>query len=77
MTTSTEAQTCRTTAKVSLDDLCARQQPGWSLERAFYTDPGVFDHDLERVWHRQWIFAGHGNAIAKAGDYFQIGRAHV
>lgn len=75
MTALTEVPTCRPTARtttVGLDELCARQQPGWSLERAFYTDPTVFDHDLERVWHRQWIFAGHGNAITKAGDFFLV-----
>ena len=57
-------------APASLADIIARQKQGWSLERAFYTDPTLFDLDLEHVWYRQWLFAGYGNAIASAGDYF-------
>ena len=59
-------------APASPAQIIARQQQGWSLERAFYTHPVLFDLDLEHVWHRQWIFAGHGNAIADAGDYFLV-----
>ncbi len=55
-----------------LAGLVARQAAGWSLEQPFYTDGAVFDLDLERIWHRQWLFAGHGNAIGKPGDYFLL-----
>jgi hypothetical protein len=50
----------------------ANQKEDWSLERPFYVDPGIFKLDLEKVWHQQWIFAGHGNSLEKPGDYFLL-----
>ena len=75
MTALTDAPVGRPIARpatVGLEELHSRQQLGWSLERAFYTAPDVFDHDLERVWHRQWIFVGHGCVIPMPGDYFLV-----
>lgn len=54
----------------SLDDLVARQRSGWSLERAFYTDPAIFEHERERLFSRYWILAGHAAQLPEAGDYF-------
>jgi phenylpropionate dioxygenase-like ring-hydroxylating dioxygenase large terminal subunit len=51
-------------------ELVARRRPGWSLEQPFYTDPDVFALDLERVFRRNWLFAGHTNRIPHPGDYF-------
>jgi phenylpropionate dioxygenase-like ring-hydroxylating dioxygenase large terminal subunit len=51
-------------------DLIARRRPGWSLEQPFYTDPAVYSLDLERVFHRNWLFVGHANRIPNPGDYF-------
>ena len=33
----------------SLPDLLARRTPGFSLEQPFYTDPGIYQADLERI----------------------------
>src|SRR5436190_1957262 len=54
----------------SLKQLIARRRPGWSLEKPFYSDPGIFAADLERVFRRNWLFAGHTNRIPRPGDYF-------
>ena len=54
---------------VSFDDLVARQTPGMSLERPFYTDRSIFERDVERIVSRQWLFVDHVSAIPKAGDY--------
>jgi Rieske 2Fe-2S family protein len=51
-------------------DLIARRRAGWSLEQPFYTDPLVFEVDLERVFRRNWLFVGHANRIPRPGDYF-------
>ena len=53
-------------------ELVSRQKSGWSLERPFYLDSAIFELDVERVWHRQWLFAGHANSLAKSGDYFLV-----
>jgi Rieske 2Fe-2S family protein len=55
-----------------IDSLLARCQPGWSLARAFYSDADIYRLDVERVWRRGWLFAGHSCEIPNAGDYFTL-----
>ena len=50
-----------------IEDLVATQQPGWSLDSPFYTDPAIFRRDRERVFARQWIMAGHVAQIPERG----------
>jgi phenylpropionate dioxygenase-like ring-hydroxylating dioxygenase large terminal subunit len=57
-------------AGIRVRELLARRRAGWSLEQPFYTDPSVFALDLERVFRRNWLFAGHANRIPRPGDYF-------
>ncbi len=56
----------------TLEALVADCRPGWSLPRAFYTDENVYRADLERVWRRGWLFAGHACEIPNSGDYFTM-----
>jgi len=53
-----------------LDDLIAAHRPGWSLAQPFYNDPAIFARDMDRVFFRHWIYAGHVARIPKPGDYF-------
>ena len=53
----------------ALDDLIRRQRPGFTLEQAFYRDPGVFRRDLERVISRSWLYVDHASEIPGKGDY--------
>lgn len=32
-----------------IDELCAAQRPGYSLDQAFYRDPAIFERDVERI----------------------------
>lgn len=41
-----------------------------ALPRDFYLSPELFEKEYERVFSRQWIFAGHVSELAKVGDYF-------
>src|SRR5438105_383162 len=63
------------TIATDLPKLIAQRRAGWSLERPFYTDASIFARDLERVFMRYWLFAGHVSQVKKPGDYFlfQIG----
>ncbi len=57
-------------AQALLDRLIAEHQPGYALRREFQTDPGVYRLDVERIWRRGWLFAGHTCQVKDPGDYF-------
>ncbi len=53
-----------------LDGLLARHRKGWTLERGFYTEPALFERELERVFRTSWLYAGHESRIPRPGDFF-------
>ncbi len=63
------------TDDVSLEDLISRQKPGFSLERPFYTDAGIFERDLAAIVERQWFYVDHVSRLPEAGDYMVYGAA--
>lgn len=56
-----------------------KRPPSYSLEREFYTDPAYYQVDLDLIYHRDWIFAGHDIEIAEPGHFFtlQVGAYNV
>lgn len=40
------------------------------VSRALYTDPAVFEAELERIFGTAWIFLGHESQVRQKGDYF-------
>lgn len=56
-------------APVALDELIARQQPGYSLERKLYTDPGIFETEVDRIIGREWLYVDHASRLREPGDY--------
>lgn len=59
-------------AEESLSALIARQHRGYTLDRAFYADPQIYRRDIERVFLRCWLYAGHASQIPEAGDFFRF-----
>ena len=53
----------------SLDELIRNHRPGYSLDQPFYTDPAVYELELERIIYRNWILAGHVSELSRAGDF--------
>lgn len=41
-----------------------------SLDRELYTGQEAFDRDIDRVFMRSWLYAGHESRIPNPGDYF-------
>jgi Rieske 2Fe-2S family protein len=60
------------TPEHELSALVAGCRPGWTLPGRFFTDESIYRRDLERIWRRGWLFAGHSCEIPKAGDYFLV-----
>jgi len=43
---------------------------GGDVHRDVYLSPELFDLEMERLWHRAWVYVGHDSQVPKAGDYF-------
>jgi Rieske 2Fe-2S family protein len=55
-----------------IEELIARQPAGHSLLGPFYSDDAVYELDLEAVWRRGWLFAGHSCEFPEVGDYISV-----
>src|SRR5258705_5256694 len=42
------------------------------VHRDVYTDPEVFQLEMERLWSRTWVYAGHASQIPNAGDFITL-----
>ena len=40
-----------------------------SLPAKLYSDPAVYQEELDKIWYRQWIYAGRVDGIPNQGDY--------
>jgi phenylpropionate dioxygenase-like ring-hydroxylating dioxygenase large terminal subunit len=49
------------------------------VHRSVYTDPALFELEMQRIWGRAWIFVGHDSQVKRPGDFFatRIGRQPV
>ena len=36
---------------------------------SLYTDPAIFQLELEKIWHRTWVYVGHESEVPNANDY--------
>jgi Rieske 2Fe-2S family protein len=51
-------------------ELIARQPAGSALLGEFYSDPAIFERDVERIHLRHWLCVGHVSRIPEPGDWF-------
>jgi len=60
------------TSKAKTLELINQRKPRHALSRDLYRDEDVYQQDLNQIWHKEWIFAGHTFEIEKAGEYMTI-----
>jgi glycine betaine catabolism A len=53
---------------IRLNVLLSQHRPGYALEGAFTTDDDLHALEVDRVWRRNWIFAGHSAEVPSPGD---------
>lgn len=53
-----------------LRDLLQRYRAGYGLPQRFYLEPELYPLELDAIWRRGWLFAGHACEIPAPGDYF-------
>lgn len=60
------------------EDLATLVEPD-RVHKAVYTDPAIFDLEMERIFGRAWIYVGHESQVPNPGDYHRalIGRQDV
>jgi phenylpropionate dioxygenase-like ring-hydroxylating dioxygenase large terminal subunit len=54
----------------------AVQAPQWDkliradqVHGSVYTDEAIFQAELQKIWHRTWVYVGHASEIPKANDF--------
>ena len=47
-------------------------QPTRALPRDFYTSEAYYRLELDAIWYRDWLFAGHDCELVHPGDFFTL-----
>jgi len=50
--------------------LAEAQPDHYSLPQAFYRDPDIYRHDIEQIFLKSWLYAGHESEVPGVGDWF-------
>jgi phenylpropionate dioxygenase-like ring-hydroxylating dioxygenase large terminal subunit len=59
-------------AAENLAEVLATRRVGHSLPGQFYNDPAALAFDFERVWHREWVFAGNECELTEPGSFLTL-----
>ncbi|MCW3012302.1 MAG: uncharacterized protein JWO90_2706 [Solirubrobacterales bacterium] len=49
-------------------DWDARIEPD-RVHGSLYTDPAIYEAELERIWYRSWVYVGHVSEVPEPNDY--------
>ncbi len=72
MDNATATEAMRSAPPLDLAALIRRHSPGHALEREFYTEPQIFELDMERLLLRHWFCAGHVSSVSRPGEFLLV-----
>ena len=58
--------------RLDLTALINSYRPNFSLPAQFYNDPLLYQHELDSIFERSWIYAGHISQLPESGCYFLL-----
>ena len=53
----------------ALMEAIGKHKSGHALDTVFYTDADIYEREVERIFTRAWLYAGHQSEIPRRGDY--------
>jgi phenylpropionate dioxygenase-like ring-hydroxylating dioxygenase large terminal subunit len=42
------------------------------VHKSVYTDPAIFDAEIEKIFERTWVYCGHESQVKNTGDYHAV-----
>nr|WP_237564719.1 hypothetical protein [Bordetella parapertussis] len=39
------------------------------INSRLYVDPEIFQEELDKIWHRTWVYVGHVSEVPNKNDY--------
>jgi len=57
--------------RYSLKDIGGMVEPD-RVHRSVYTDPELFELEMERIFNKVWTYVGHESQVKKPGDYWTV-----
>jgi len=58
-----------TKPRIDVDELVQETPEYFRVSRRVYTDPGIFEAEMERIFERSWLYVGHATECPNGGDY--------
>jgi phenylpropionate dioxygenase-like ring-hydroxylating dioxygenase large terminal subunit len=53
-----------------ISELLSNQTKGFSLQQKFYKDSTIYKQEMDRIFMKSWLYAGHISQVQNVGDYF-------
>ena len=58
-----------TKPRIDVDELVQETSECFRVSRRVYTDPEIFEAEMERIFERSWLYVGHATECPNGGDY--------